>query len=241
MNKQWVIADIHGCYKTFVNLLEYKVQLSQEDQLFLLGDYIDRGTGSKEIIDYIQDLQESGYKVYTLRGNHEDVLLRCYWAIQSDQWNAEIDELYKGWLRHGGTATLKSFGVTSLDQIPSFYIQFLENLRYYYLTDQHVLVHAGLNFRRTNPFLDIESMLWIKNFAVEAEKIENRRLVHGHDPKSLDYIKQCLNNRSLTIPLDNGCIYEGRGGMGNLLALELHSNTLEVQRNVEYKPMFLVA
>ena len=74
MNKQWVIADVHGCYKTFVNLLEYKVQLSQDDQLFLLGDYIDRGVGSKEIIDYIADLQESGYKVYTLRGNHEDVL-----------------------------------------------------------------------------------------------------------------------------------------------------------------------
>ena len=84
--------------------------------------------------------------------------------------DTEIDELYRGWINHGGNATLKSFGVTSLDQIPSYYIQFLENRRYYYLLDHHVLVHAGLNFRHTNPFLDIESMLWIKNFAVEAEK-----------------------------------------------------------------------
>lgn len=241
MSKQWVIADIHGCYKTFINLLEHKVQLSQDDQLFLLGDYIDRGSGSKEIIDYIVDLQEAGYKVFTLRGNHEDVLLRCYWALQSNQWTSEIEELYAGWIRHGGKATLHSFGAKSLDQIPSHYIQFLENLRYYYLLNNHVLVHAGLNFRHTNPFLDIESMLWIKDFAVEAEKIEHRKLVHGHDPKSLNYIKQCINNHSLTIPLDNGCVYEDAGGMGNLLALELNTNQLEVQRNVEYKPIFLVA
>ena len=51
MNK-YAISDIHGCLKTFKALLT-KLDFSKQDELYLLGDYIDRGPDSKGVIDYI--------------------------------------------------------------------------------------------------------------------------------------------------------------------------------------------
>jgi len=50
--KKFAISDIHGCAKTFKALLK-KINFSKEDELYLLGDYIDRGPDSKGVIDYI--------------------------------------------------------------------------------------------------------------------------------------------------------------------------------------------
>jgi len=68
--RQIAISDIHGCARTFQALLD-KIQLSTNDQLYLLGDYIDRGPDSKGVIDTILGLINAGYRVQTLMGNHE--------------------------------------------------------------------------------------------------------------------------------------------------------------------------
>lgn len=70
---RYAIGDIHGCFETFRTLVEDKIRLTKNDQLFLLGDYIDRGPKSKQVIDYILSLSASGYAVYPLRGNHEQM------------------------------------------------------------------------------------------------------------------------------------------------------------------------
>ena len=75
VGKRYVISDIHGCYNTFKRLVEEVIGLTKSDWLFLLGDYIDRGPSSKDVLDYILDLKESGYSLFPLRGNHEDDLL----------------------------------------------------------------------------------------------------------------------------------------------------------------------
>ena len=51
-----VISDIHGCLNSFKALL-YKIVYSKRDELYLLGDFIDRGPDSKGVIDYIWKLQ----------------------------------------------------------------------------------------------------------------------------------------------------------------------------------------
>ncbi len=56
--KRYVIADIHGCTKTFHALLE-KISLQKADQLFLLGDYIDKGKDGAGVIDKIISLMDS--------------------------------------------------------------------------------------------------------------------------------------------------------------------------------------
>ncbi len=53
--RRFVIGDIHGCFRTFKYLVEEDLHLKSNDTLFLLGDTIDRGTGSKAVIDYIRE------------------------------------------------------------------------------------------------------------------------------------------------------------------------------------------
>jgi serine/threonine protein phosphatase 1 len=65
MARRLVIADIHGCAKTFKALVE-KIGLTHEDTLYLLGDYIDRGPDNCGVIDYIIHLQSNNYNIKPL-------------------------------------------------------------------------------------------------------------------------------------------------------------------------------
>ena len=91
------ISDIHGFNKTFHALLD-KVGLTKDDQLFILGDNIDRGPDSKGILDTIIKLQQDGYGIKCILGNHEEMMLKAHYnPSQSDLW-----------LLNGGNTTLKS-------------------------------------------------------------------------------------------------------------------------------------
>ncbi|MEH7524970.1 metallophosphoesterase family protein, partial [Bacillus sp. JJ1503] len=75
MKRTLVISDIHGCHDEFVKLLDITKYNPTEDQLILLGDYIDRGKDSKKVIDKVMELVSNG--AIALRGNHDDWLL-CF-------------------------------------------------------------------------------------------------------------------------------------------------------------------
>src|ERR1700721_350669 len=107
MAKRWVIPDIHGCHKTFKKLVSRLELNKEEDQLFLLGDYIDRGPNSRKVIKFIMKLRTEGFIVRTLKGNHEDLMLL---SIQDPH-------LISLWHQNGGLATLKSFKVTEPELI----------------------------------------------------------------------------------------------------------------------------
>ncbi len=232
MNKKWVIPDIHGCYETFVQLIEEKINPTRQDEIYLLGDYIDRGPNSKGVIDYIIQLQEKGYRVFPLKGNHEDVFLRCYAHEKNAGGLIGLFELKESWLYFGGKATLRSFHVSNLIDVPEAYMDYLENLPFYQILDDYILVHAGLNFSIQDPFSDQLSMLWIKDFQVDYKKTGGRKVIHGHVPFTLDEIKQGIDE-SRSFSLDNGCVYHTRKGMGNLIALELNSQSLAIQPNLD--------
>ncbi len=100
MNRLFAISDIHGCYRPFYELVVNTIKLRKSDQLILLGDYIDRGDQSKEVIDFIIDLSKKGFNIIPLTGNHEVMLCDAY----NDQ------ELLPLWLINSGMSTLFSFG-----------------------------------------------------------------------------------------------------------------------------------
>src|SRR5687768_5295534 len=144
----YVIGDIHGCAKTFSQLLA-QFSFSKDDALYLLGDYIDRGPDSKGVIDMILELRSAGHVVHTLRGNHEQMML-----------DATKDYSHrKLWLANGGVEALKSFGEGSVDDLDPKYINFLEQTKYYYEVGDYLLVHAGLNLSLSDPLTDTDSML----------------------------------------------------------------------------------
>jgi len=237
MAKQWVIPDIHGHSKTLKALIEEQVKPSKTDTLFFLGDYIDRGPDAKGVIDFIIRLKHQGYRVRTLKGNHEDYLIRTYDNEQEHKNFLGIsfkNKLKKEWFKYGGKETLKSFGVSDVHEIPSIYIDWMRDLEYFIMLDSYILVHAGLNFGLDDPFQDKASMLWIKEFRIDPEKTGRRKVIHGHVPVSLDFIDLLTSSRKFDfIDLDNGIYMPEKTGFGNLLALELTQLELKVQVNLD--------
>lgn len=228
--KRYAVGDIHGCAKTFEALLWEKLQLKKSDQLFLLGDYIDKGPDNKKVLDLILSLLENAYTVYPLKGNHEYILeTDVAYSRQAGNWHKLEDLLdAKDLLNEEG----------SVDQR---YLDFFHKLPHYYELDDFILVHAGLNFDQPDPFRDTESMLYIRGYEVDRSRIGNRIIVHGHTPVGIDVIKKDLANREQTgrINLDNGCVLDyapdptKSGDFGRLCALDLDTLELIIQPNLD--------
>jgi len=237
MKKQWVIPDIHGCIRTLEALVETLIRPSLQDELYFLGDYIDRGPGAKEVIDYIRALQKDEYQITVLKGNHEEIFLELH-AGEMKAGNLFLHHLLNrkrmAWFSFGGQATLKSFGTKNLKEIPSGYIEWMNGLKYFVTLDNFILVHAGLNFKIADPFEDKHSMLWVRDYEIKLEKIGNKRIIHGHVPVNLELINLSVKNSFYKfIDLDNGPYMTGKDGFGNLVALEVNSMEMVIQNNLD--------
>ena len=234
------ISDIHGCIKTFRYLVEEKLKLSKKDELYLLGDYVDRGPDSMGVLDYIMELQEAGFTVKCLLGNHEAMMLNA--------WRDEED--VSVWLLNGGKTTLNSFKVTEVEDIPEKYIVLLKSFKYFIETDGYILVHAGLNFQTSQPtqdssfiwkvvqpFRDRKSMLWIRDWYQDIDRdwLRGRTIIHGHTPISDDEIRRMFQAVKVlpVIDIDNGCFVDYQQGMGQLCAFDMTNKELFFQHNIE--------
>jgi|AntRauTorckE5430_2_1112549.scaffolds.fasta_scaffold13072_2 serine/threonine protein phosphatase 1 len=226
---QFAISDIHGCAKTFEALLN-EIQLSPSDELFLLGDYIDRGPDSKGVIDKILALQKEGYQVKCLMGNHEEMLLE---SMDPEYGMINL------WLRNGGKATLHSFSLpdhANPMHIPKPYLDFMFRLHRYFEVGPYLLVHAGLNFEAPEPLQDQDSMLWIRHYYqnINYDWLDGRILVHGHTPQSTGAVElqlQTLSEKQV-IDIDTGCVFN-KPGRDSLCAFNLTDQTLTFIRNQE--------
>lgn len=220
----FIIGDIHGCNKTFQKLLN-RLSPQKDDMIYLLGDYIDRGPGSKEVVDIILDLEKQGYKLDYLRGNHEQMLLD---SLRS-QNNFYI------WLKNGAGSTLRSYGAKTPAEIPAAHIDFYRKTKYFIDLDNYILVHGGMNFHISNPLKDTQAMVWIRNNYVDIKKTKGKKLITGHTPVSPDQVRHSLTTDK--IMLDSGCVYVNQiNYLGYLTALELNSFELTIQRNIDDTP-----
>jgi Calcineurin-like phosphoesterase len=220
----WAISDIHGCVNTFRRLLWDIIQFNRDDHLFLLGDNINKGPDSKQVLKTILKLINTGFKITMLKGNHEDIFLT---ALKHPHY-------FPFFIKNGGRATLDSFGVKNLDKIPGKYVDLLESAKYYAETENYLLVHAGFNFKRKNIFKDEKAMMWIRNYKVDPEKTNHKVIVHGHSPQTKNQIKDQFTAKKplLEINIDGGCVYAPRRG-SRLCALELNTLTLHFSRNID--------
>ena len=220
--RRFVIPDIHGCALTLQRLVEEVIHFRKTDTLYLLGDYIDRGPRSREVLELIRSWRDDGFTIHPLRGNHEEMLLNACHDRAS----------FRLWMLNGGGATLASFGVEDACEIPLPYRTMLADLPLYLKLDDVVLVHAGLNFDLDDPFSDREAMLWLRPTSVDNVQLGGRKLVCGHTPQTRKAIEASLATGLIT--LDNGCVYAGMPGMGSLSVLELNTNNLMFQENIDH-------
>jgi len=212
------VGDIHGCSRTFRALIEEEINLSFEDEIYLLGDYVDRGPDSKGVLDYIFELIDSGYNVKPLKGNHEEDLLK---------YNQE-EFRYLEW----HLSKNHSLNLLDGEGLQNKYADFFESLPYYYELEHCYIVHAGFNFSSEDPFSDRDGMLVQRDFTYSEEHLKGKTVIHGHQPAYIDIIQERINKREKIIPLDNGVPYVKRHKvyehtqLGGLCGLDIDSYEL---------------
>lgn len=216
MSRLFAISDIHGCYLPFYELVVRRIDLKKTDQLILLGDFIDRGYHSKEVLDFIIELNKKGFNVIPLTGNHEQLLLEAY-------RNSEMLPL---WLMNSGETTLMSFGIKDIRDINPLYISFFKSLKFYISAGDYLFVHAGFNDYADDPFSELYEMVWECRTDYENPAFRGKTIIHGHRPKTIQYVKKMISAKSQVIPIDTGCVYDRELGYGNLSALDVNSMTL---------------
>lgn len=216
----YLISDVHGCQKTLQELLN-KIALSKEDQLYFLGDYINKGPRSKQVIDDIIKLKKQNYKITTLLGNHEEFVLR---EMKSKTYT-------------GSPETLKSFNINNIEELQPKYINWMQNLKKYVVTKDFILVHAGLNFLNKNPFENENDLLRIRNWhnTIDYDWLGNKTIIHGHNTIKRKEIEKLVENveKNKVIDIDNGGFLKGKKGFGSLCCLELNSKKLFFQENID--------
>ena len=135
MDRLVAIGDIHGCLHTLKDLLRMVSYSSQTDTLVFVGDYIDRGRFSCEVVNMLMKLQQQlgKDKVVCLRGNHEQMAIDAYRHGE-----------YPLWYRNGGRFTEFSFEQNGEDIGNA--ISWFETLPLVYDTPEIIFCHAGLTY-----------------------------------------------------------------------------------------------
>jgi serine/threonine protein phosphatase 1 len=235
---RWAIPDIHGCAKTLETMVLHQIKLTRNDQLFMLGDYIDRGSSSEGVLDFLIDLIAQGYEVYPIRGNHEQDFMENYHFFANLSGGSRFHGFYEMCVENRTEKLLDGTG-----KLKPMYENFLRHLPYYVVLDDFLLVHAGFSFEKQNPFEEYDDMLWKRNFSafsLDFAQTGNRRVVVGHSILKLSEIQQFVEKKHAILSLDNGCfmsllnnpeVYQGH--YGNLCALNLDTFQLLVQPCVD--------
>lgn len=216
--RRFAISDIHGCANTFKALVK-QLKLKKRDHLYILGDTINRGPKSAEVLDFIIKLKRKGRNVFLLKGNHEDLI------IKSNQKGP--DYLLK--LLGSG----QSEGLANGGRIKDPYLLLFQEMYHYFELDQFYLVHAGFDFSLEKPFEDSRSMMYIKEFKPKKKMLDDKKVILGHSPRSIDEIVERLKAEKRKIYIDNGCINKKNKGQGSLIALNLDSLSIHLQINID--------
>ena len=197
MKKIFAIGDIHGCYKKLCRLLEMPDIDFAHDTLVFMGDYIDRGPYSFEVVAYLLKLKKRCPNTVFLKGNHEEMLLN---------YLAGIDEL--GYLANGGRQTLESYQNHSArhepETIPADHLEFFKKLLLYYETEDYIFVHAGLKNRVPLEKQIPEDLLWIRNKFIKSKYDFGKRVIFGHTPFKTPLMQ------SNKIGIDTGAVYQNK-------------------------------
>ena len=175
METTYVIGDIHGCYDKLIALMnKINIDLDSEKLVFL-GDYIDRGPDSYEVVDYLINLKKKYPDIVFIKGNHEEML---------EKYISETDRFT--YLINGGQQTLESYSryykPTDDSLIPDEHFEFFESLVLYQETDHYIFVHAGLRKNVPLEKQKPEDMLWIRKNFIQSNYDFGKQVVFGHTP-----------------------------------------------------------
>lgn len=188
----YAIGDVHGCSDLLARLLlrvDAHLAAHPIDRPLhvFLGDYIDRGPDSRNVINQLIERAFNHDAVF-LKGNHEAWLLEFL----------EDPRLLESWGEYGGLQTLRSYGLrpstnrTLSDNkalaselnaaLPDSHRRFLNQLKPSFICGEYFFVHAGVRPKIALSRQKERDMLWIRDEFLSHDKDFGKIIVHGHTP-----------------------------------------------------------
>jgi serine/threonine protein phosphatase 1 len=192
----FAVGDIHGRYDLLLKALaEIEARWHSPNTIVFLGDYIDRGPQSREVVETLMaGPTRDGDTWICLRGNHEQMMVDTYRKPLDPDW----------WLTNGGAQTVASFGGRPSEAV----IDWCEALPTSYETPSHFFVHAGIRPGLSLHLQDDEAKLWIRDKFLHDERDHGKHIVHGHTPNRSAELMQNRTN------LDSGACFYGTLSVG---------------------------
>jgi serine/threonine protein phosphatase 1 len=166
-HRRIIIGDVHGHFDSLVRLLD-TIAPGSDDQVYFLGDLIDRGPDSAKVVEFAI---KSGY--FCLRGNHEQMLLDVLGNGQQIS-----SQIFQNWLYSGGHATLASYD----RNIPQDHIDWIKSLPLYLDLGNIWLVHAGVHPRLTLEEQTADQFCWIRDefLSMTQPYFKDKLIIVGH-------------------------------------------------------------
>lgn len=213
-HRLYAVGDVHGRDDLLEQLLERiesdnAARKPAKTVLLFLGDLIDRGPSSAQVIERLSSYQPEGFRLVFLSGNHEEVLLSIL--------DGEM-RLLPEWLRFGGAECLASYGVDQdkirrieprralpmiRDAIPAKHVEFVRAFDDTFRAGGYLFVHAGI---RPGVPLEEQSqsdLRWIREPFLSDGAEHGFLVVHGHT------VREEVEERVNRIGIDTGAYRHG--------------------------------
>ncbi len=210
MDIHYAIGDVHG-RDDLLEMMHARIEAwhrwrhtDAKGVIVYLGDYIDRGAKSVQVIDRIMG-GLSGFESVCLRGNHEELMLDCL--------DTDDEIVWMNWLGNGGIETMESLGLSLGDRgdsialakaLGSRRLQWLERLKLTYQAGPYLFVHAGIVPGRPLDQQKAKDLIWIRDHFLDSEVDHGFIVVHGHTPS---FTPEWKANR---INVDTGATFYGQ-------------------------------
>jgi serine/threonine protein phosphatase 1 len=201
----YAIGDVHGCLSQLLDLEAQIVAdghgIEGEKWIVTLGDHLDRGPASAEVLAHIRTQAPAGFQRIALMGNHEALLLAFLDnPVEDDIWRSQ-----------GGAETLRSYGIDPAAPVgriaadfPVADRKFIADLPLYLMLPGWLFVHAGIRPGIPLSAQTEDDLLWIRAPFLNSQMTGGLRIVHGHTPGD-DVV--VTPHR---IGLDTGCFVSGK-------------------------------
>jgi serine/threonine protein phosphatase 1 len=255
------MSDIHGCYDDFICMLK-QINFSDDDQLILAGDYIDRGTQNYEMLKW---LENAPYNVLLIKGNHDVEFVECISIISSfiTKFNVEVrnnedllkvyqvikDELKSDMFDYYGTLKqlIIEYDITLSDL--NNWKEVIDSMSYYCKINinghKHIIAHAG--YISNEDYKDIQSKysniesfyIYAREDSIKYGKQKDATIIFGHTPTLAQGIFYNDGNVYKYIDAKNNCSYYNID-CGKVYHSEKHKNAKLACIRLEDKKIFYI-
>ncbi|WP_139974578.1 metallophosphoesterase [Ochrobactrum sp. CGA5] len=179
-----LLRDMHGLIRT-----DLDQRPAHDWRIIHLGDYIDRGPSSKEVLDFLIDAARRDERVISLLGNHDDGFL-TYLAT------GDVAGIFA---LHGGVDTARSYGAeidfsdadsareghkTLVQTVPQEHIDFIRAMPRSVAFGEFFFCHAGINPTVPLDAQDPEELIWIRTVFLKWTAPFEKVVIHGHTPQN---------------------------------------------------------